>query len=94
VNKRVDLQALLACLAQEHEANEVLVEAGARLTGAFLQAGLLDELVVYMAPKLLGSDARPLLELPLVRMAEAVDLQIRDICAVGQDWRITCRLAQ
>lgn len=89
---QVDLRALLSCLVQQHEANEVLVEAGPKLAGAFLRAGLLDELIVYMAPKLLGSDARPLLDLPLVRMAEAVDLQIRDIRAVGNDWRITCRL--
>lgn len=90
---QVDLSALLAGLASEHEANEVLVEAGPRLAGAFLQAGLLDELVIYMAPKLLGSDARPLLELPLLRMAEAVDLHVRDIRAVGHDWRMTCRLS-
>ncbi len=89
---QVDLPALLDCLARQHEVNEVLVEAGPRLAGAFLQAGLLDELVIYMAPKLLGSDARPLLDLPLLRMAEAVDLQIRDIRAVGNDWRITCRV--
>lgn len=89
---QVDLRALLSCLVQQHEANEVLVEAGPKLAGAFLRAGLLDELIIYMAPKLLGSDARPLLDLPLVRMAEAVDLQIRDIRAVGNDWRITCRL--
>lgn len=88
----VDLQALLRMLVQEHEANEVLVEAGARLCGAFLQAGLLDELVIYMAPKLLGSDARPLFDLPLLQMAQAVGLQITDIRAVGNDWRISCRL--
>lgn len=88
----VDLHALLQMLAQEHEANEVLVEAGARLCGAFLQAGLLDELVIYMAPKLLGSDARPLFDLPLLHMAQAVDLHITDIRAVGSDWRISCRL--
>lgn len=88
----VDLRALLQVLAREHQANEVLVEAGARLAGAFLQAGLLDELVIYMAPKLLGSTARPLLELPLLQMAQAVGLQIVDMRAVGPDWRISCRL--
>lgn len=88
----VDLSALLRELVVSHEANEVLVEAGAQLCGAFLQAGLLDELVVYMAPKLLGSDARPLFELPLLQMAQAVDLQISDISPVGDDWRISCRL--
>lgn len=88
---RVDLRALLQQLAQEHEANEVLVEAGAKLCGAFLQAGLLDELVIYMAPKLLGSDARPLFELPLLKMAQAVELDVLDLQTVGKDWRIRCR---
>lgn len=88
----VDLQALLQKLAQKHQANEVLVEAGAKLCGAFLQAGLLDELVVYMAPRLLGSDARPLFDLPLLQMAQVVGLKIVDMRAVGDDWRISCRL--
>ena len=92
LNGQVDLRALLECLAREHEANEVLVEAGPRLAGAFLQAGLLDELVIYMAPKLLGSDARPLFDLPLLQMAQAVGLEIADMRAVGNDWRISCRL--
>src|SRR5690554_1378662 len=88
----VDLRALLQKLAQKHQANEVLVEAGAKLCGAFLQAGLLDELVVYMAPRLLGSDARPLFDLPLLQMAQVVGLKIVDMRAVGDDWRISCRL--
>lgn len=88
----VDLSALLRELVVSHEASEVLVEAGAQLCGAFLRAGLLDELVVYMAPKLLGSAARPLFELPLQHMAQAVDLQISEISPVGSDWRISCRL--
>lgn len=89
---RVDLHALLCELAQGYEANEVLVEAGAGLCGAFLQAGLLDELVIYMAPRLLGSDARPLLDLPLLQMAQALDVRIDEVRAVGGDWRISCRL--
>ncbi|TNE82907.1 MAG: bifunctional diaminohydroxyphosphoribosylaminopyrimidine deaminase/5-amino-6-(5-phosphoribosylamino)uracil reductase RibD [Gammaproteobacteria bacterium] len=87
---RVDLKALLGLLAQR-ECNEVLVEAGAELAGAFVAAGLADELVVYMAPKLLGSAARPLLTLPLQAMSEAQDVEIVDIRAIGDDWRITAR---
>lgn len=87
---RVDLAALLRLLAQR-QCNEVLVEAGATLAGAFLRQGLLDELVVYMAPKLLGSAARPLFELPLQSMAAQLPLHISDIRAVGHDWRITAR---
>ena len=87
---QVDLAALLHELA-ERGCNEVLVESGAGLAGAFIQAGLVDELVVYMAPRLLGSSARPLLTLPLESMAEAVQLDIIDIRAIGADWRLTAR---
>lgn len=84
---RIDLHALLDWLAQQ-QCNEVLVEAGPTLAGAFLQAGLVDRLTIYMAPSLLGSNARPLFELPLEQMKEQVRLDIRDIRAIGNDWRI------
>jgi len=87
-NDRIDLLALLRELARR-ECNEVLVEAGATLAGSFLRLGLLDEVIVYMAPKLLGSNARPLFDLPLNTMAAALPLKFRDIRAVGDDWRIT-----
>ena len=51
--------------------------------------GLLDELLVYMAPVLMGDLARPLLHLPLDNMAEKVPLQIEDMRRVGRDWRFT-----
>ncbi len=85
---QVDLKGLLKVLATS-ECNEVLVEAGAKLAGAFIAAGLADELIIYMAPKLLGSLARPLLALPLENMSEAVSVKIVDIQPVGDDWRIT-----
>ncbi|WP_286806032.1 MULTISPECIES: bifunctional diaminohydroxyphosphoribosylaminopyrimidine deaminase/5-amino-6-(5-phosphoribosylamino)uracil reductase RibD [unclassified Marinimicrobium] len=85
---RIDLTALLRELARR-EYNEVLVESGATLAGAFLGQGLLDEMIVYMAPKLLGSNARPLFQLPLDSMAAQLPLKIHDIRAVGHDWRIT-----
>lgn len=88
--EHVDLEALLLELAKRG-CNEVLVESGARLAGAFLNAGLVDELVVYMAPRLLGSRARPLLELPFDKMAEAMQLDVTDMRVVGRDWRITAR---
>jgi len=85
---RIDLGALLQELTA-NECNEVLVEAGAVLSGAFLQAGLVDELVIYMAPKLLGSSARPLMSLPsMEKMADQVNLEIADVRSVGEDWRI------
>jgi diaminohydroxyphosphoribosylaminopyrimidine deaminase/5-amino-6-(5-phosphoribosylamino)uracil reductase len=82
----LDLQAVMAALAAR-EVNEILVESGPRLVGALLAAGLLDELIVYQAPCLLGSAARPLLELPLARMADKVPLALRDQRRVGDDWR-------
>jgi len=89
----LDLHAALRELARR-EINEVMVEAGATLSGAFLSAGLADEIVVYMAPKLLGDGARGLFHLPgLSTMAQAVELEIRDIRAVGSDWRITLGVA-
>ncbi|MEK8081066.1 bifunctional diaminohydroxyphosphoribosylaminopyrimidine deaminase/5-amino-6-(5-phosphoribosylamino)uracil reductase RibD [Pseudomonas sp. XK-1] len=84
---QVDLQRLLAELAQRG-ANEVLVEAGPRLAGAFARLGLVDEYQLFVAPKFLGSSARPLLELPLERMADAPALKIVEMRAVGDDWRI------
>ncbi|MFA5531698.1 MAG: bifunctional diaminohydroxyphosphoribosylaminopyrimidine deaminase/5-amino-6-(5-phosphoribosylamino)uracil reductase RibD [Thiohalomonadaceae bacterium] len=89
---RVDLEALLRRLA-EQEVNEVLVEAGAVLAGAFVSAGLVDELVIYLAPKLMGHGARGLFELPgLNTMAQALPLTISDVRAVGRDWRVTARV--
>lgn len=87
---KVDLHAVLRTLA-ERGCNEVLVEAGAGLSGAFWRAGLVDELIVYMAPRLLGSQARPLMQLPFESMSEAMDVDIVDMRAIGQDWRITAR---
>ncbi|HEY8330461.1 MAG TPA: dihydrofolate reductase family protein, partial [Pseudomonas sp.] len=83
----VDLRRLLLELAGGG-ANEVLVEAGPRLAGAFAREGLVDEYRIFMAPQLLGSSARPLLDWPLQRMAEAPQLAIREIRAVGRDWQI------
>ncbi len=84
---RVDLDALLEHLAGR-PCNEVLIEAGATLIGAFLKAGLWDELLLYTAPKLLGSAARPLAELPIARMLEAIEAKIAHRDQVGDDLRL------
>ncbi len=89
VDGRVDLTQLMRRLAEQASCNEVLIEAGSVLAGAMLQAGLIDEMIIYMAPKLLGSRARPLFELPIDSMAEQQPLAIKDIRAVGDDMRIT-----
>lgn len=87
---QVDLHALLERLAAEG-CNEVLVEAGAALVGSFLQAQLVDELVVYLAPTLMGSLARPVLEWPLAHMSERLMLEWTDVTKVGNDWRFCAR---
>jgi diaminohydroxyphosphoribosylaminopyrimidine deaminase/5-amino-6-(5-phosphoribosylamino)uracil reductase len=89
-NGHVDLRKLLLELAARG-ANEVLVEAGPRLAGAFARQGLVDEYQLFVAAKFLGSSARPLLEWPLAKMAEAQELQIVEMRAVGADWRIIAR---
>ncbi len=89
---RVDLKWLLTYLAETEQVNEVLVEAGAQLSGAFIEAGLADELVVYMAPTLMGSSARPLLHLPLDKMAQQKRMQMLDLRQLGDDIRMTYRL--
>lgn len=89
----VDLGALMAELGRR-EVNEVLVETGAVLSGAMLRAGLVDELVIYMAPVLMGDAARGLFHLPgLDVMADRLHLEIDDIRAVGKDWRINARVS-
>jgi len=72
--------------------NEVWVEAGARLAGAFVQAGLADELVIYLAPCLLGADARPLLEIaPLSALEQRLTLKFTEVTMIGSDLRITAQ---
>ncbi len=89
IDGRLDLVAVLQYLGTL-EMNEVHLEAGATLCGALLQAGLVDELVVYMAPHLMGDAARGLFALPgMERMQQRIELSINDIRAVGDDWRIS-----
>ncbi|MBH3310039.1 bifunctional diaminohydroxyphosphoribosylaminopyrimidine deaminase/5-amino-6-(5-phosphoribosylamino)uracil reductase RibD [Pseudomonas mosselii] len=85
---RVDLPALLRTLAGRG-VNEILLEAGAGLVGAFARQGLVDEYQLFVAGTFLGSDARPLLDWPLSKMSEAPRLKITEMRAVGDDWRVT-----
>ena len=87
----LDLGAVMAELARR-EINEVLIEAGPRLTGALLMAGLVDELICYLAPKLLGGDARAMLEMKGLRsLDQALALEIEDMRMVGPDLRLTIK---
>lgn len=84
----LDLDNVLARLASEHQCNDVLIEAGATLAGSAWQTGLVDELVLFIAPVLLGSDARPLMHLPLQAMCEKYSLTVTQTRAIGQDWMV------
>jgi diaminohydroxyphosphoribosylaminopyrimidine deaminase/5-amino-6-(5-phosphoribosylamino)uracil reductase len=79
-------QEIIASLAAR-ECNEILLESGPTLAGALLHSGLADELIVYLAPRLLGSRARPLLDLALDSMTDALDLRLVDRRQIGDDQR-------
>lgn len=87
----LDLAAVMARLA-ELEVNELHVECGATLAGALLRQGLVDEIVVYMAPTLLGEGARPLLGLgPLASMDDRPRFELLSVRRVGADLRLVLR---
>lgn len=86
---QIDLAALLKTLA-ERQINHLWVEAGAVLAGALLTAGLVDELIIYLAPQLLGDNARGLCSLPgLTALADALVFNFSDIRQIGADLRLT-----
>jgi diaminohydroxyphosphoribosylaminopyrimidine deaminase/5-amino-6-(5-phosphoribosylamino)uracil reductase len=88
---RTDLSAMLARLA-ELEVNEVLVEAGPTLSGEFVRQSLVDELLIYVAAKLLGPQARPLFDLPLLEdLGGAPRFEIVETREFGADLRLRLR---
>lgn len=90
---KVDLAAMVRELARR-ELNEVHVEAGFKLNGSLLAAGIIDELVLYLAPCLFGDAARGMFDLPaLDDLAQRRALAIRDVRHVGPDLRIVARFA-
>ncbi len=85
---QVDLAALMDYLGKQ-EINEVLLEAGPTLSGAMLQANLIDELLIYMAPSILGDSARGLFHLPgLEKLENKIEWVIKSVTPVGDDWCI------
>jgi len=91
---RVDLTSLMQTLAAR-EVNELLVEAGPILCGALLEAGLVDEMIIYGAPHLLGAAGRGMFAMaPLASMSERKPLRIVDVRAVGEDWRVVARVVR
>jgi diaminohydroxyphosphoribosylaminopyrimidine deaminase / 5-amino-6-(5-phosphoribosylamino)uracil reductase len=90
---RPDIAAVLQLLAQRGS-NEIWVEAGATLAGSLVRQRCFDELVIYMAPCLLGGDARPLLQLPaLTSLEERLLLRFTECRSVGDDLRMTAVVA-
>lgn len=91
---RVDLRGLLKELARRG-INEVMVEAGSKLNGALLQEHLIDEIVFYLAPSLLGNQARGLFDIPeLTTLTGQRRLTMTDVRQLGNDLRITAMLPE
>jgi diaminohydroxyphosphoribosylaminopyrimidine deaminase / 5-amino-6-(5-phosphoribosylamino)uracil reductase len=84
----LDLERVFSRLA-ELEINDVLVESGPRFAGALFTAGLVDEWLLYVAPTLLGKDARPLVVLPRIsKLSEATAFELRESTQIGPDLRL------
>jgi len=91
-NGQVDAAAVLRDLAVQG-CNEVLVEAGSKLNGTLLNAGLVDELVLYLAPQFLGDMARSMARLgELTNLDQRINLEWQDVRHIGKDLRIVARV--
>lgn len=88
---KVDLAAMLRDLAQR-EINELHVEAGHKLNGSLLQAGLVDEMVIYLAPKLVGPGCDMAHLLPLTALSQAIPLEFKSTEMLGPDLRVVVRI--
>ncbi len=89
---KVELYKLMEELARR-ELNEIHVEAGTRLNGSLLQAGVVDELLVYLAPRIIGDSGRGMFHLPeLTELSQTTALEIRGVERIGADLRILARL--
>jgi diaminohydroxyphosphoribosylaminopyrimidine deaminase/5-amino-6-(5-phosphoribosylamino)uracil reductase len=82
------LSQLLQTLTQQYQIYDVLVEAGATLSTAFLQQGLVDEMISYVAPTLLGQSARAMFNAEFSEMAEQLRFELVDVTQLGQDIRL------
>jgi diaminohydroxyphosphoribosylaminopyrimidine deaminase/5-amino-6-(5-phosphoribosylamino)uracil reductase len=88
-NGKVDLFAVLQKLGQL-QFNNIWLEAGATLAGKMIEFGLIDEFVFYLAPKLMGHDAKSLVNFPqLISMQDTIDLTFDECMRIGEDLRIT-----
>jgi diaminohydroxyphosphoribosylaminopyrimidine deaminase / 5-amino-6-(5-phosphoribosylamino)uracil reductase len=90
---KVDLAAMLGDLAQRG-VNELHVEAGHKLNGSFVREGLVDEFLIYMAPKLLGSGRELAAFGPLQRLEDGLSLRFHSVTPMGDDLRLIARPAR
>lgn len=89
--QKIDLNALISFLA-ERAFNDILIESGSHLAGAFVEKNLVDELILYQAPKLMGKSAQSMLIMPsLERLADAKSLHIIETAMIGEDIRIVAK---
>jgi diaminohydroxyphosphoribosylaminopyrimidine deaminase/5-amino-6-(5-phosphoribosylamino)uracil reductase len=87
-DKQVDLALLLAQL-YERDVRSALLEGGPRLAGAFLAAGLVDNVICYLAPRLLGAGSAALIDAGVGTIADAIELEFVDVTRIGPDLRVT-----
>jgi diaminohydroxyphosphoribosylaminopyrimidine deaminase/5-amino-6-(5-phosphoribosylamino)uracil reductase len=86
-DKQVDLRLLLSRL-YDRDVRSGLLEGGPRLAGAFLAAGLIDKVVCYLAPRLLGAGSAALVDAGVDTIADAIELEIVDVTRIGPDLRV------
>lgn len=87
------LKEVMSFLAKEFEVNEIMVEAGATFTGSLLESELVDELIIYMAPMILGETAQPLIKLKgLEKLADTKKVDLIDLRQLGDDIRLTYKI--
>ncbi|MCL4133748.1 UNVERIFIED_CONTAM: hypothetical protein GTU68_060116 [Idotea baltica] len=94
-NDQLALSDVIQKIAQEHNVNHLWVEAGATLAASMISEDLVDELIIYLAPKLMGADGRSIVNLiGLEAMSQTINLDISDIRMVGKDIRITATIVR
>ena len=86
-NGKLDLKSALIYIGSLG-INNLLLEAGSGLNGAMMEAGLIDEFIIYTAPIILGSDAQPMMQIPLKEMSEKISLNIIELTQVSNDIKI------
>jgi diaminohydroxyphosphoribosylaminopyrimidine deaminase/5-amino-6-(5-phosphoribosylamino)uracil reductase len=90
-NNRIDLSSVLKWLGNE-QINELFVEAGATLAGQFVHQNLVQQLLIYTAPVIMGQSAKPLFEINIEDMNHRLHIDNFKIKQIGKDWRLSANL--